>query len=303
MSEKLYSQCRLCARACGINRSESVGYCKMPSELYISRAALHYWEEPIISGEHGSGAIFFSGCSLGCIFCQNKEISRSPVGERIGEDRLADIMLELQASGAHNINLVTPTHYVPSIKSAVISAKARGLSIPIVYNTGSYDSIEALSEMNGIVDVYLPDLKYYQAKTAKSLSNAENYPAAARAAIAEMFRQVGDAVVSEEGIIEKGVVVRVLLLPGHVAEAKLTVKYLYETYGDKIYISLMNQYTPPADMPHPLDRKVAREEYRDLCEYAIRLGIERAFVQGEGTAAESFIPPFDGTGVHGSVSR
>ena len=206
-------------------------------------------------------------------------------------------MTELQKKGAHNINLVTPTHYVPSIAEAVRRAKANGLSIPIVYNTGSYDTPDTLEMLDGLVDVYLPDLKYYTEKTSRLLSGAPNYPEVARAAISEMMRQVGEPIFDEKGMMIRGVIVRILLLPGHVAEAKLCLKYLLDSYGDKIYISLMNQYTPMPDMTPPLNRSVTREEYAQLTDYAERLGLVNGFTQEFGTASESFIPPFDGSGL------
>lgn len=293
-----YKSCRLCARNCGVNREGGeIGFCRSSSEPRISRAALHFWEEPCISGTRGSGTVFFSGCSLGCIFCQNKEISRGESGIEIGVSRLADIMLELQGKGAHNINLVTPTHYVPSIISAVKLAKEKGLSIPIVYNTGSYDNVETVSALRTSVDVFLPDLKYYKKETAKKLSSAENLPEISRKAIAKMVETTGDCRFSDDGIIRSGVIVRILLLPGHLAEAKLNLKYLYETYGDRIYISLMSQYTPSEELPPPLNRRVTKAEYRELVNYAISLGVKNAYTQEFGCADESFIPPFDNTGV------
>ena len=292
-----YEKCNLCARKCGIDRTKTVGYCKETAELSIARAALHFWEEPPVSGINGSGTIFFSGCSLSCVFCQNREISRGRTGKSVTIERLSKIMLELQAKGAHNINLVTPTHYIPSIADAIRFARSSGLTIPIVYNTGSYDSPEALKMLDGLVDVYLPDMKYYTSKTAKECSNAADYPEAAQAAIAEMFRQVGEPTFDEEGIMKKGVIVRILLLPGHVAEAKLCLKYLLDSYGDSIYISLMNQYTPMPNMKPPLNRGVTHEEYAQLIDYADRLGLINGFTQDFGTAKESFIPPFDNTGI------
>lgn len=292
-----YKHCRLCARECGIDRTTQVGYCKMTDKLYVSRAALHFWEEPPISGDRGSGTIFFSGCSLSCVFCQNREISRGRSGVEIETERLCEIMIELQAKGAHNINLVTPTHYIPTIAETVRMAKSWGLSIPVVYNTGSYDRVEALKMLDGLVDIYLPDLKYFSSKTAKEYSTAADYPDVARAAIDEMVRQVGIPTFDENGIMKSGVIVRILLLPGHVAEAKLSLKYLLDTYGDKIYVSLMNQYTPMAYITPPLDRRVTREEYRQLIDYAEKIGLKNGFTQDFGTAEESFIPPFDNTGI------
>lgn len=292
-----YEECALCARRCGVNRvAGNTGYCHSLSIPKITRAALHFWEEPIISGDRGSGTIFFSGCSLGCIYCQNRKISRGSVGREVSESELADIMLDLSYQGAHNINLVTPTHFVPSIIPSVSLAKSRGLNIPIVYNTGSYDTPETIASLKDSVDIYLPDLKYYRDSTSLSLSYAKDYPYVARSAIAEMVKQHPVPVI-EEGIMREGVIVRVLLLPSHVAEAKLSVKYLYDTYGNGIYISLMNQYTPMPDMHPPLNRRVTREEYEQLIDYAEKIGLKNGFTQDFGTAVESFIPPFDNTGI------
>lgn len=292
-----YKKCTLCARRCAINRELSErGFCKMTDSVTIARAALHNWEEPVISGTRGSGTVFFSGCSLGCVFCQNREISGGEKGTSISKERLAEIMLSLKAQGAHNINLVTPTHFAPSIKDAILIAKKEGLDIPIVYNTSSYDSVKTLKELDGVVDVYLPDFKYYTEKSAKKLCFAEDYPDVARRAIAEMVRQ-RPSPKFEDGIMTTGVMVRILLLPSHVAEAKLTLKYLYETYGDSIYISLMNQYTPMPNMSPPLDRRVTRIEYYDLLAYTEKLGVKNGFTQEFGTATEAFIPKFDNTGI------
>ena len=297
MSVNNYENCRLCARNCGIDRTRITGFCKATDEMYIARAALHYWEEPPVSGTNGSGTIFFSGCSLSCVFCQNMDISRGRTGKLVEISRLAEIMTELQSKGAHNINLVTPTHFVPSIIESIKLAKAKGLYLPIVYNTGSYDSLSTLKMLDGLVDIYLPDLKYFTSKTAAALSSAADYPTVAKAAIDEMVRQVGEPRFDEQGIMTRGVIVRILLLPGHVAEAKLSLKYLMDTYGDRIYVSLMNQYTPMQGMNPPLDRKVTREEYYQLTDYAERLGLVNGFTQEFGTAEESFILPFDGSGV------
>lgn len=294
-----YENCRLCARNCGKNRTHgNLGFCKMTDEIRISRAALHFWEEPIISGNGGSGTVFFSGCSLGCIFCQNRRISRAELlteksTKTVTEEELSEIMLFLMNEGAHNINLVTPTHYAPSIVGAVELARKRGMTLPIVYNTASYDSLNTLELLCNTVDIYLADFKYYREKTAKAYSRAADYTQVAKAAIDTMVKQRGQAVV-ENGIMKSGVIVRVLLLPGHVAEAKLTVKYLYENYGDSIFISLMNQYTPMPNMPPPLSRTVTSEEYGELVDYALSKGITNAFIQESGTAKESFIPSFNG---------
>ncbi len=265
----------------------------MTDEIYIARAAAHFWEEPPISAERGSGTVFFSGCSLGCIYCQNRRISRGEVGRAVSEDELAEIFLELQESGVHNINLVTPTHYAPSIVTAVKNARKQGLLLPIVYNTASYESESALEMLKNTVDIWLPDLKYYKSETAKKYSNAKDIPDVARRAIDKMVEMAGAPKFDINGVMTRGVIVRILLLPGHVAEAKLNLKYLYEKYGDKIYISLMSQYTPSPDLPPPLNRRVTIAEYNELVSYAEKLGIKNAFTQEREAASESFIPDFE----------
>ncbi len=293
-----YSRCELCAHRCGVDRTAGeTGVCGCTSELRLSRAALHFWEEPPISGTRGSGTVFFTGCSLGCIYCQNAEISKGLSGKNVSTERLTEIFFELRDRGAHNVNLVTPTHYVPTIIDAVRAARKKGFSLPVVYNTASYETVETVESLRGTVDVYLADLKYLDRKTAKEYSHAEDYPEVAAAAIAEMVKQQPKPVYGEDGMLKQGVIVRVLLLPMHVSHAKLIVKHLYETYGDSIIISLMNQYTPPQGMPRPLDRTVTRAEYRELCEFADKIGVKNAFVQEEGTQKESFIPSFDNTGI------
>ena len=290
----MYEKCALCERRCGTNRANGDrGFCKMTNQIYIARADLHMWEEPCISGERGSGTVFFSGCSLGCVYCQNRSISRGEVGRLVSVDELADAFLSLKAKGAHNINLVTPTHYVPGIKAALDIAKRNGLDIPIVYNTGSYESEEAFLLIKDSVDVWLPDLKYYKASTAELYSKAKNLPEVSKRLIEWSVSVSGEPKFNDEGIMTRGVIVRILLLPGHLAEAKLNLKYLYETYGDKIYVSLMSQYTPPENMPKPLDRRVTLAEYDELVSYAERLGVKNAFIQERSSASESFIPDFD----------
>lgn len=289
----LYNQCNLCQRRCNVDRTVGqVGYCKSANEMKITRAALHHWEEPIISGTGGSGTIFFSGCSLGCVYCQNRTISRSSVGRTVSSEELADEMLRLQSEGAHNVNFVTPTHFVPGIVDSVRIARRKGLSIPTVYNTGSYDTPRTIELLDGTIDIYLPDLKYYRSESAKKLSVAADYPTVAREAIAKMVRQRPNPII-ENGIMRSGVVVRILLLPSHLAEAKLSLKYIYDTYGDNVYVSLMNQYTPMSGMSAPLDRSVTKAEYEELVDYAERLGVVNAFIQEGGTQSESFIPEFD----------
>lgn len=295
--------CRLCPRACGVNREQgTLGFCRMPAKLYAARAALHFWEEPCISGTRGSGTVFFSGCTLRCIYCQNRSIARGDAGQEISLERLTEIFLELQGQGAHNINLVTPTHYAPWIAEALEKAKKRGLSIPVVYNCGGYEGEESLRRMEGLVDIYLTDFKYMDSDLAARYSNAPDYPAEAEKALERMYRQVGNPVFDGNGMMRKGIIVRHLLLPGTLRNAKAVVDYVYETYGDNVYLSLMNQYTPltgdeGAELPEPLNRKVTKREYERLVDYALELGVTNAFIQEGDTAKESFIPPFEGTGL------
>lgn len=296
-------KCTLCPRNCKKNRLEGeVGICGQTEKLKVARAALHYWEEPCISGEKGSGAIFFSGCALHCVFCQNREIANGTVGKEISKERLTEICLELQEKGANNINLVTPGHFVPQIISAIEEAKREGLSIPIVYNTSSYENVDTIKKLEGIVDIYLPDFKYMNSKISAAYSHAPDYSKVAKAAIAEMVRQTGEASFYQkenQELMKKGVIVRHLLLPGNLADSKEIVRYLYEIYHDKIFISIMNQFTPLASLEsYPeLNRKVTEEEYDELVDYAIELGIENGFIQEGETAEESFIPEFNYEGV------
>lgn len=289
-----YEKCMLCGRGCGVNRAAGeIGYCKKTDKLILARAALHFWEEPPISGSRGSGAIFFSGCSLGCIFCQNEKISHGGVGIEITEPRLSELCLALQEQGAHNINFVTPTHYMPSIRAAVLDAREQGLSVPIVYNTSSYENAEALKEMEGTVDVYLADFKYIRSDLAAKYSYAKDYPEVAKRAISEMVRQCPKPIYNEEGILTRGVLVRVLVLPGAIANAKLSLRYLYDTYGDSVVYSILRQYTPRGDLMPPLNRRVTQEEYEDVLAYALRIGICDAFTQSEESAEDSYTPPFE----------
>ena len=296
--DSAYHRCTLCAHRCGVARDEGErGVCRMGDTPRIARAALHFYEEPPISGKGGSGAVFFSGCSLGCIYCQNREISHGGFGVEVDENTLASIYLRLEKEGAENINLVTPTHFAPSVISSVAAAREAGLSLPIVYNTSSYETPETVDALDGTVDVFLADMKYHDTALAKAYSAAADYPAVAREAISHMVRLRGTPVYDARGMLRSGVVVRLLLLPGHVANSCLALHRLYETYGDHIVYSLMNQYTPPEGMLPPLHRGVTREEYRAFLRYAEKIGISDAFIQEEGTATESFRPPFDLTGV------
>ena len=300
ISVKENHSCTLCPRMCRVDRdSGQKGYCRMDSTVRGARAALHMWEEPCISGEKGSGAVFFSGCTLGCVFCQNRQIADGTCGKEISVERLSDIFLELQEKGAANINLVTASHFVLPVIPALEYAKSRGLKIPVVYNTGGYEKVETLRMLEGIVDVWLPDFKYMDSKLSEKYSRAKDYPEVAARALEEMVRQAGNCIFDEAGYIQKGVIVRHLILPGHTEDSKAVLQYLYETYKNKIYISVMNQYTPlphTVDMP-PLNRKVTKREYDRVLAYALSLGIEQGYFQEGETAEESFIPLFDYEGL------
>lgn len=295
-----YENCLLCPRKCGINRAAGqTGVCGVSAEIRVARAALHYWEEPCISGEKGSGAVFFSGCSLHCVFCQNREISDGKAGKVISKERLSDIFMELADKGANNINLVTPGQYIPDIVWAVNDAKSRGMKLPIIYNTSGYENVTELKLLEGIVDVYLPDFKYMDSTLSAMYSRAKDYPSVAKQALSEMVRQQPDVVIDDAtGLIQKGVIVRQLLLPGHVNDAKAVLKYLYDTYHDHVYISMMSQFTPIALKDYPeINRTVTRREYERLVDYALEIGITNAFIQEGDVAKDSFIPAFDCEGV------
>jgi len=298
--KSLLKKCTLCPRNCSVDRTQGkAGYCKATDELIVARAALHMWEEPCISGENGSGTVFFSGCSVGCVYCQNYTIAKGLSGKRITIERLSDIFLELKNKNVNNINLVTPTHYAPQILEALTMAKGRGLNIPVVYNTSGYEKVETLRLLDGFVDIYLPDLKYMDENMAKRYSNAADYFKYASKAIEEMVRQAGNPEFDENGIMKKGVIVRHLILPGFVEDSKRIIEYLHRAYGNSIYISIMNQYTP---LPHvkkypEINRKLQDEEYEEVVNFAISLGVENGFIQEGETALESFIPPFNNEGV------
>ena len=272
----------------------------MTSEVMAARAALHFWEEPCISGTEGSGAVFFSGCTLRCVFCQNHEIAAGAVGKPVTEERLSRIFLELQEKGANNINLVTAGHYLPAVAEALKLAKVQGLQIPVVYNSSGYEKPEALRLLDGLVDIYLPDMKYMDADLARKYSRAGDYPEVAKIALAEMVRQCPKAEFDERGLMRKGIIVRHLLLPGHVKDSKAVLNYLYTTYRDQIFISIMSQYTPmPQIAAYPeLNRRVTRREYNRLLDFAMELGIENGFFQEGDPVGESFIPAFDGEGIN-----
>lgn len=308
----------MCPRACGVNRAiGELGVCKAPAELHIGRAALHWWEEPCLVGEQGSGAVFFSYCPLGCVYCQNEDLVAG-AGIEVGFEQLKQTLLRLQnEEHAANINLVTPSHYVPTIAEAlrqlrkvsveefsesnVVNGGSSGdrLVIPVVYNTSSYDSVESLRQLKGLVDIYLADFKYISPEVARKLSHAANYPEVALVALDEMVAQVGFWSENAQGLLEKGIIVRHLVLPGHIEESFQVLRVLHERYGNKIRLSIMNQYTPLRGdlVRYGLSGKVSNEEYESVLDYADYLGIEDYFWQEGGAATESFIPTFDGTGV------
>lgn len=293
-------KCSLCPRMCGTDRAAGQkGFCGGGNLVRVARAALHYWEEPCISGESGSGTVFFSGCTMRCVFCQNKEISRSEVGKEITIGRLAEIYLELAAKGANNINLVTPMHYAPQITAALDIARKNGLTLPIVWNTGGWERRESIAAVRDYADIWLSDFKYFDSSLGESLSKAPNYFSVAAAALDQMVKQTCEPVFDENGIMRRGVIVRHLMLPGHLDDTKNVLRFLYENYGDSIWISIMNQYTPMCSDPRfpELSRTVSDEEYNEAIDFACELGIENAFVQEGGTVGESFIPPFDLSGV------
>ncbi|MBR6851183.1 MAG: radical SAM protein [Lachnospiraceae bacterium] len=299
-----YQSCSLCPRACGIDRSAGKrGFCGTDAQLRAVRAALHYWEEPCISGTEGSGAVFFAGCNLGCVFCQNYEIShltKEMTGITVSPQRLAEIFFSLQEQQANNINLVTADVHIPAVAEALRIARTQGLSIPVIFNSSSYVNVGSLHMLEGLVDVYLPDFKFYSSSKAAKYLRAADYPQTARRAIEEMVRQTGNCSFDENGRIQKGVIVRHLLMPHGLLEAKMIVKELYHSYGDAVYLSLMNQYTPIMEhlKRYPeLQKGPSEAEYTDLIEYALALGVKNAYMQEGGTVSESFIPAFDGTGV------
>ena len=299
-TESFMKECRVCPRNCGADRlSDQKGFCRAGAEIILARAALHMWEEPCISGKEGSGAVFFSGCSLGCKFCQNRQISRGQTGKKVTADRLADIFLELQQQKANNINLVTAGHFLPQVAEAIEKSRNRGLQIPVVYNSSGYEKSEMLKLLEGLVDIYLPDFKYMDPELAEKYSYARDYPEVAKEALKEMVRQTGTPEFDRRGIMKKGVIVRHLLLPGHVKDSRRVLEYLLSTYEKEIYISLMNQYTPmPAMKDDPrLSRKVTDREYQRLIDYGLQLGLENGFIQEGETAKESFIPEFNGEGI------
>ncbi|MCM1165586.1 MAG: radical SAM protein [Lachnospiraceae bacterium] len=294
-------KCELCPRKCGVDREKARGYCGMGAEISAAKAMLHRWEEPCISGERGSGAVFFSGCTLKCAYCQNYGISTENKGREITAERLAEIFLELQQQGAHNINLVNPTHFVPQVIRALETAKRSGLSLPIVYNSGGYERTETLRALDGIVDGYLPDVKYFGSDLAEALSDAPNYFDTAMSAVAEMVRQTGKPKLAENGILLRGTLVRHLVLPWQYKDSIEIVKRLAERFGGDILFSLMSQYTPFGRVKtdtrfEKFNRRITTFEYQKVLDAVYSAGLN-GYMQEKSSAKEEYTPEFDFSGL------
>lgn len=289
------SGCALCPRRCGVDRAQKPGLCGAPRMPQVARAALHMWEEPVLSGVRGAGAIFFCGCNLNCVFCQNHAISHGAVGTRMGAEALADLMLRLQDAGAHNIDLVTPTPHLATLRPALERAKARGLAIPVVYNTNAYELVESLRMLEGLVDIYLPDLKYVSRAAAGKYSAAPDYFEYAAPALLEMQRQCGALALDGAGMARRGLIVRHLVLPGSVDEARGAMDFIAQNLPLDTQLSLMSQYVPcHLAVNPPLNRRLTRREYQRAVDYCLSLGFTRVFVQELEAADGAYTPPFDG---------
>ena len=287
------THCTLCPRRCGADRTQAKGRCRMPDAPVVARAALHHWEEPPLSGTQGAGTVFFSGCSLGCVFCQNDSISQNDFGKAISVARLREIFFELIAAGAHNIDLVNPTHYAHVVAQALEDP----LPVPVVWNSGGYDRVETLAALEGKIQIYLPDYKYTDPDTARRYAGAADYPETARAAIREMVRQTGPCVL-ENGLLKRGVVIRHLVLPGHMDNTRRCIDWVAETFRPgEVLFSLMSQYTPQESAEGSLARHVTRSEYRSAVAYMENCGILDGFTQERTAARAEYTPPFDLTGV------
>lgn len=296
----LLEKCNLCFRKCNVNRlNGELGFCNAPSNVKIARAKLHIWEEPPVSGTTGSGTVFFSHCNFKCVFCQNHAISQEYNGAEISINRLSEIFLELQAQGAANINLVTPTSYVPQIIEALDIAKKNGLSIPILYNTNGYDSLETIKALNGYIDVYLPDYKYYDDKYAVKYSKSQNYRQNLLIILKEMFKQTGPAEFDQNGLIKKGMIIRHLMLPGLLFDSKKVIDSIYSLFRDDVYISIMCQYTPMYNAKNypEINKKLNSKHYDALVEYAASIGVKNGFIQEPSSSTEDFVPSFNLEGV------
>ncbi len=293
--EDLFANCNLCPRRCGADRTGGkTGYCRMPGYPVVNLIKLHYGEEPIISGDKGSGTVFFEGCSLGCVFCQNYTISRGPTGSgmKMDSSSLADAYLKLQDDGANNINLVTPMHFAPAVAGSISIAKTRGLKIPVAVNCSGYDLVSALKLFDGLVDIYMPDMKYFSPKFSSEYSNAKDYFTVCCQAIDEMVRQTGDIVMGDDGLIKKGVIVRHLILPGGLFDSKHVLDYLTSRYGNRIFISLMSQYTPMPACTGKLKERPSKRSCESLADYLASKGQTNAFIQEYESSGNEMIPDF-----------
>lgn len=289
-------KCFMCPRECGADRDKRRGFCKAGGNIEVARASLHFWEEPCISGSRGSGTVFFSGCPLHCVYCQNQKISCGGAGRPVSANELCDIFLSLESRGANNINLVTPTQYSDMIIPSIERAKARGIKIPFIYNCGGYEKVETLRRLEGLIDIYMPDFKYLSRECAARYSAAPDYPETAQKAIDEMVRQIRACEFDENGIMRRGVIVRHLLLPGKLAESKDVMEHIFVRYGKNVYFSVMSQFTPMSGLEaYPeINRKVSAEEYEELVGFCLMLGMKNVYIQDGESASESFIPDFGG---------
>ena len=288
--------CKICPHKCNVNRLEGkIGRCRCDNKIKIALASVHNYEEPCISGKNGSGTVFFSNCNLNCIYCQNYEISQMGKGKVISIEHLAEIFINQQNKNVNNINLVTPTMYVPQIIEAIKIAKKNGLTIPIIYNTNGYENVETIKMLNGYIDIYLPDLKYYSNNIAKKYSKIDNYFETTVLAIKEMLAQVGTPVFDENGIIKKGVIIRHLILPNHMQNTKNILKYVKENFDEDIYISVMAQYFPTykAKEDSLINRKLTQKEYKEIERYLYLLNLKNGYIQELGTHEEEYVPNFD----------
>lgn len=293
------THCNLCPRRCGVNRTQRAGFCGAGDKVRIALVSLHQWEEPCLVGEKGAGTVFFSYCNLRCVYCQNHEISHGGKGQEVTVERLAEIFLEQQARGAATLDLVTPTHYVPQIIEALDRAKSKGFALPVVYNSSGYETVETIEALRGYVDIFLPDLKYKEEASGSEYSAAADYFACASEAIKKMVEITGPVQFADNGQMKKGVLARHMILPGHRHESMALVKWLWETFGKSIQVSLMSQYTPmyKASEHKKINRRLTTFEYESVVEYALSLGLENAYVQERRSASEEYVPDFNGAGV------
>ena len=298
-----YKKCTLCPRRCGIDRTRYTGRCGVGAGIKIARADLHFWEEPCVSGTRGAGTVFFSGCQLGCVFCQNAEISHGAAGVEITRERLAEIFFELKEKGAHNIDLVTPDCFIPDVVHAIREAKKRGLDVPFICNCSGYETPEAIEALADVIDVWLPDFKYFSSEPAGKYSGASDYPEVAKKALDLMVSLRPECEFDSDGLIRRGVIIRHLLLPGGLSDSREALEYLYRRYGEKVWYSIMSQYTPPqAETPfRELGRRVTKREYGTLVDFACILGIEHAYIQDRDAASEDYIPDFNSGGAAASL--